>query len=475
MLSGLFTQPWISVHGLLALLALGIYLMASHSLRQRRHPSAAIAWFLSLALIPYLALPLYLLFGNRKVVRAAPGPRSQPLAPAAQKTSPPATRIQILAGTLGLPAPSDYERFELHADGRHALRSLIAVIDSAQSTLDLCTFVYGHDAAGQEISRHLIQRAQKGVRVRLMIDGVGIYLGGRQDFQPLTAAGVRIARFVSPFKSPFKSPLAGRTNLRNHRKMVIADGARMWTGGRNLAAEYFEGDRAFLHKKVAWTDLSFALHGAIAGQAQAQFDQDWAFARQERQGDTPTPPAQRAATGAPTIQLVPSGPDQAEDTLYALLVSSCFAAQTRILAVSPYFVPDPTLQMALTLAARRGIAVDLVLPHKSNHRMADMARHAALRELSASGARVWLVPAMIHAKAIVIDEEIAFAGSANLDERSLFLNYELMLAFYKPADIQALARWIGQQRAGAAPYTARPPGIARELAEGLVRWVAFQL
>lgn len=475
MLSGLFTQPWISVHGLVALLALGIYLMASHSLRQRRHPSAAIAWFLSLALIPYLALPLYLLFGNRKVVRAAHGPRSQPLAHPDQKISQPATRIQTLAGTLGLPAPSDYDRFELHEDGRHALRSLIAVIDSARSRLDVCTFVLGGDAAGREISRHLIQRAQKGVRVRLMIDGIGFYLGGRHDFQPLTAAGVRVAKFVSPFKSPFKSPLAGRTNLRNHRKMVIADGARMWTGGRNLAAEYFEGDHAFLHKKVAWIDLSFELHGAIAGQAQAQFDQDWAFARRERRGHGPTPLAQRAAAETPTVQLIPSGPDQAEDTLHALLVSSCFAAQTRILAVSPYFVPDPTLQMALTLAARRGIAVDLILPHKSNHKMADMARHAALRELSASGARVWLVPAMIHAKAVVIDQEIAFAGSANLDERSLFLNYELMLAFYKAADIQALARWIGQQREDATLYTVRSPGIARELAEGLVRWVAFQL
>ena len=156
-------------------------------------------------------------------------------------------------------------------------------------------------------------------------------------------------------------------------------------------------------------------------------------------------------------------------------LKSCFAAQNRILAVSPYFVPDATLQMALTLAARRGIAVDLLLPGKSNHRMADMARHSALRELSASGARVWLLPGMIHAKAIVIDDEFALAGTANLDERSLFLNYELMVAFYKQADIQQFAHWIERQRQGANLYHPRPPGLARELGEGMVRWLAFQL
>jgi cardiolipin synthase len=143
--------------------------------------------------------------------------------------------------------------------------------------------------------------------------------------------------------------------------------------------------------------------------------------------------------------------------------------------VSPYFVPDATLLMALTLAARRGIAVDLVLPCRSNHRLADMARHAALRDMSAAGARVWLIPKMIHAKAVIIDDELALAGSANLDERSLFLNYELMIAFFEPADVQRFAQWIEGHRASAPLYRARPPGVMREFAEGLIRWVAFQL
>jgi cardiolipin synthase len=471
MLSDLYAWHWISLHGLVTILALGIYLAASHFLRQRRHPSAAIAWFISLALIPYLALPLYLLLGNRKVPRGLPGPRIQTLVDTDQRGRQAGSKLQILASTLALPPPSTYAQFELHEDGSHARQALIAVIDSAKSTLDLSTFVLGRDVLGQEIILHLIERAQKGVQVRLLIDGIGVYLAGHPNLRPLTTAGVRVVKFASPFKSP----LLGRTNLRNHRKMVIADSDRVWMGGRNLAAEYFEGVRNFRHTKIPWIDLSFELSGAIAQQVQDQFNQDWNFAAQERQIEASKSPQTDLTIESSTVQLLPSGPDQTEDTVYTLLISSCFAAQTRILAVTPYFVPDATLQMALTLAARRGIVVDLILPFKSNHRLADMARHAALRDLTSSGARVWLVPEMIHAKAIVIDNEVALAGSVNLDERSLFLNYEVMVAFYKRGDVEKFAGWIQRRREGAQLYKTQPPGVIRELGEGMVRWLAFQL
>jgi cardiolipin synthase len=131
--------------------------------------------------------------------------------------------------------------------------------------------------------------------------------------------------------------------------------------------------------------------------------------------------------------------------------------------------------MSLTLAARRGVMVDLLMPARSNHRLADLARHRALRELAIAGARIWFLPQMIHAKAVVVDDEIALAGSANLDERSLFLNYELMVAFYDPADVRRFAGWIERQQGAAVRYRAKPPQLWQEIAEGMLLWLAFQL
>lgn len=474
MLQEFLSSRWLDLHGLVALLGLVIYAIGSHARRQRRHPSAAIAWIVSLALLPYLALPLYLLLGSRKVLHD-PGARALPAPPLhadkAGTASTPAARFQHLTAAMGLPVSSPYRQLVIHEDGNAALQSLREVMAGAARSLDVCTFLLGRDALGSEISGILMRRAREGVRVRLLIDGIGVYLGGRPDLKRLSAAGVEVALFVSPWRSP----LPGRTNLRNHRKMVIADGQWLWTGGRNLAAEYFMGDAAARPGKTPWIDLSFDFRGELAAQAQQRFDQDWRFATQTARRDALPSVATAPASDATGAQLIASGPDQADDTVYSLLVCSCFTAQKRILAVTPYFVPDATLLMALTLAARRGVAVDLLLPRRSNHRLADMARPAALRDMAAAGARVWLMPEMIHAKAIIIDDELALAGSANLDERSLFLNYELMIAFFAAEDVRRFARWIERQRAGASLYQARPPSVPREFVEGLIRWLAFQL
>lgn len=467
-----FLSHWgLTVHGLVTLAGLMVYVIASHTRRQRRHPSAAIAWVVSLALMPYLALPLYLLFGSRKVTRR-PLLRNTPALTVSQApSSTPAYRFQQLAAAMGLPRAASYEQLAIHQNGNEALYALRSVLLGSGKTLDICTFLLGRDALGQEISELLIQQARRGVQVRLLVDGIGVFLGGRPDLKPLSAAGVQVALFVSPFRSP----LPGRTNLRNHRKMVISDGQRMWSGGRNLAAEYFTGDPASQPLKAPWIDLSFDFCGDLARQSQQQFDQDWAFATQAVRPALPPPVFAGPAFDVAGAQLIASGPDQAEDTLYSLLIASCFTARHRILIITPYFVPDSTLLMALTLAARRGVAVDLVLPRRSNHRLADLARPAALREMAAAGANVWLVEGMVHAKAVVIDTELALAGSANMDERSLFLNYELMIAFFRPADVHRFACWTEQQRATARRYQAKAPSPMVEFSEGLIRWLAFQL
>ena len=466
----LFGAHWETLDALLVAVGLVIYVAASHSLHQRRHPSAAIAWVGAILLVPYLALPLYLAFGSRKVVSPRMALGARRVVVAAPATHATAARAQQLGFAMGLPEPVPYAGLAIHEDGAQALVALRRIIAGACRTLEVSTFVLARDVLGDEISEMLKERARAGVRVRLLIDGIGIYLGGYPDLKSFAQAGVEVVRFVPPFRSGKR----GRTNLRNHRKMVIADGLHLWCGGRNLAAEYFAGDPRLLMRRTAWLDLTFDLDGEIAGQAQQQFEQDWAFATERSAPTTSLAPPSPPEAG-PLAQFVASGPDQPDDTLHTLLVSSCFTSQKRILAVTPYFVPDPALLTALMLAARRGIEVDLVLPAQSNHRLADYARPRALRDLLAAGGRVWLHPRMLHAKAVLIDDELALAGSANLDGRSLFLNYEMMVAFYDRKAVRAFARWITARQHEALPYVARRPGIVRELGEGLLLWLAFQL
>jgi cardiolipin synthase len=473
-----FERYLLTLHAVVVALGLIVYVGVARSLPQRRDPSAAIAWVVALALLPYVAVPLYLMFGSRKLrMRDAPALPLPPVVPGAVDDDEAASLwARRLGRSMGLAPAAPYEALRIHADGTDARRAVLEVIAGATRTLDVCTFILARDRLGDEIAAALSQRAEQGVRVRVLIDGIGAWLAGGLDVDALRRSGVDVVKFVPPFRSI----LRGRANLRNHRKMVVADAACLWCGGRNFAAEYFEGDsegeRQGDRRGTVWHDLSFDLGGELALRAAEQFEEDWNYATRRSSGAHLVPAPYRVAPpDASLAQLVPSGPEQVDDTVQALLLSGCFMAQRRILAVTPYFIPDATLLMALALAARRGVQVDLIMPRRSNHRLADVARHRPLRELAAAGARLWFTPFMLHAKAVVIDEQLALAGSANLDLRSLFLNYELMVAFYEPADVEKFAAWIERERAGAARFHPSQPGLLRDLSEGLLLWLAFQL
>jgi cardiolipin synthase A/B len=469
MFPGLSTAYWLTLHGLVTVLAVLLYVITSRLLQQRRHPSAAIAWVLFILLMPYLALPMFLSFGSRKLARPRGSAAAAPPVSTTARSWPARTAV-----ALGQPEPAPYDALHLHADGSDALTALWQTIDGAAQTIDVCTFILGNDALGASVVERLAEKARSGVRVRVMLDGVGRWIGGRPDLKPLAAAGVTLTLFVPPLHSPLK----GRTNLRNHRKLLIADaahaGRRLWCGGRNLAGVYFEGSAG----EPAWHDLSFDLRGELVLQAAALFQRDWAFAngRKTPAADTmlPAPPALPDAA-APRAQLIASGPDQVEDTVHALLISAAYRAARRMQLVSPYFVPDPALLTALCLAARRGVEVDLLLPQRSNHRLSDLARRRALRALAEAGGRVWLTPHMQHAKLAVIDDVVAYAGSANLDGRSLFLNYELMFAFQESDAVSACAVWFESERCQAVRHQPPRPGLWGDLVDGMVLWLGFQL
>jgi len=451
--------PTVSLHSLVIVVSILVYILTTRAQRARRPPSIAIAWVLGMIALPYLALPMYLMFGRRKLPRKT-------LQRAGARTTERQWSKDLIE-SFGLPA-SSAALIAMHQDGTESAAALYATMSSATSRLDICTYILGDDAFGREVMQRMVERARSGVEVRLLLDGVGAIQLPKACFGMLQQGGVETAIF-SPL---FARKTQGPRNLRNHRKMVIADGARLWAGGRNLAAEYFSG----LAGAPAWLDLTFDLQGPVAAAAASQFEFDWVAA-----GGKPAsaglgvarPVSAPGAVGE--AQFLPSGPDQSEDTVHSLLIDACFHARERMLAVTPYFVPDVSLETAMRLAARRGVRIDLCIPATSNHRLADFARNRALRSLSQAGVNVHLLPYMSHAKAVVFDHTLGLAGSVNLDSRSLLLNYECAVVFYGQGEITWLANWIEALIPKTALFDCRRPGLLRDLAEGLLLTVAYQL
>ena len=458
-------QPW---HGLtllhVAAIAIGLllYIALTHSGRQRRAPSSAMAWVIALVAFPYLALPIYLLFGTRKLAHA----RVATDAPGVQADTE-ATWSTALTRGLDLPPPRHCRGIALHTEGTQALKALLELLDSATARIDIEMFIFRDDAVGTRIAEALRRASQRGVAVRVLLDGLGAFAGHRRSARMLRDAGARL-RWFSPLRLRLR-PQFGRGNLRNHRKLVVVDARACWSGGRNFASEYFldEADAA------AWRDLSFVVEGRLVVDAVACFERDWASAG----GDEPPRPIPAVDPDAhgPLAQLLPSGPDRRDDTAYDLFLSAIHRADRSVRIATPYFVPDDALQLALVLAARRGCGVDLLVPARSNHALADIARARSLRELAAAGARIHLLPTMLHAKYLGVDDALATCGSVNLDGRSLFLNYELNTIFHDPAQIATLADWYRAQRAQCTAYAAPAPGWWRDLLEGMVRSVGYQL
>jgi cardiolipin synthase len=452
--------PRVTFHSLAVVISVLTYVLTTRVERDRRPPSIAIAWVLGMIAVPYLVLPMYLLFGRRKLPRRVlhwSGIGSHCIHWA-----------EDLIESFGLP-PCAPAVIHMHRDGDESAAALFAAMSGASRRLDICTYILGNDAFGRKAMQCMMECARRGVLVRLLIDGVGALQLPHSYVNELNRAGVETAVF-SPL---FARKTQGPRNLRNHRKMVITDAALLWAGGRNLAAEYFVGKGG----AKPWRDLSFDLRGPVAAAGAAQFEADWVAA-----GGRPALPGTAPSLGDPPpesitgrAQFVPSGPDQAEDTVHALLIDACFRARKRMLAVTPYFVPDAALETAMRLAARRGVIIDLCIPAASNHRLADFVRSRSLRALSQAGVRIHLLPYMIHAKAVVFDGSLAFSGSVNLDSRSLLLNYECAVVFYGEREVDWLSNWIHALIPESHPFDSRPPGFVRDIAEGLLLTVAYQL
>jgi cardiolipin synthase A/B len=451
---------WLSSELLTVLgFALALVLLA-HLLKQQRSPTSTIAWLLTILLLPYVGVPLYLMFGGRKIRRMAG--RKEPVYRPGRGSHGGEGRgpVERVLRSYGVPEPTAGNRVSLARDGQEAYRQLLRLIDEAERTIHITTYILGRDAVGEAIVERLARRAAGGVEVRLLLDSLGSWWVRRRRLAPLLDAGGRVAWFMPVIHWPFR----GRANLRNHRKIVVVDDRQALAGGMNLAEEYM-GPTPLPSR---WRDLSVVVSGPAARDLGDLFRSDWKFATGEELPADAPPPAREGHDGAP-VQVVASGPDVPGDPLYESMVSAIFAARRRVWVVTPYFIPDETLVRALDLAARRGTDVRLVVPARSNKLMADLARTSYIRQVHDAGGRALLYqPGMVHAKAVVVDDDLAIVGSANMDMRSLFLNYEVALFLVSPPEVEGTASYVETLM---ADCVTRLPARNRvtELAEDVVR------
>ncbi len=422
-------------------------------LQQRRSPQSALAWILFIITVPYIGVPLFFALGVRKrgtfyaPIEFAPGPGKAPV-----------HRLDDQLRRLDLPPASRGNQLGFQMSSDAARDSLERLVAEARESLDVVLYRLDPDPIGEAFVESLTAAVQRGVRVRMILDQIGTWRRPRHALRRFRDAGGEMRMF-----SPAHNPRAtGRLNLRNHRKMVIADGHVVWSGGRNVGTSYLGPASA----PETWNDLSYRIEGPVVQRFGEVFEADWA---KETGGAVAEPaPVAPIPGGTVTAQLIPSGPDLPHDGLHDALVHGIHTARDRIWLVTPYLLPTDQLQHALATAARLGRDVRIMVPARSNQRIADFARGAYLRDLEEAGCRVCRYTAgMLHAKAVIFDD-VAIVGSANLDVRSMLLNFETALALYDPGSIETLAAWFASLETGALPGT-KPASLTRRLAEATFR------
>jgi len=446
---------------------------------RKRHVSAVIGWIGLAWLAPGAGALLYLLFGINRVQRSAVAlglrdawnrePRHGGEEPAAAvsewlRRHPGLRGIERLCARLTGRALLAGHRIEPLEDGDAAYPAMLAAIDAATRSVTLASYIFDNDPAGQAFLHSLRQAHERGVAVRVLIDGLGLRYSRPNMLGALRRAGVPVAAFL-PTHNPFRSRYA---NLRNHRKIMVVDGTLGFTGGLNIRHGHWRSQQPSHPVRC----LHFAVQGPVVADLQRTFALDWAFASGEALHGEPWFAA-AAECGPVLARGIPDGPDADIDNMPQVILGALAVARSRVRIVTPYFLPNETLIAALKITALRGVVVDIVMPERSNIRVMDWATRPQLGELIDSGCRVHLSPAPFdHTKLFLVDERWSLIGSTNWDARSLRLNFEYNLECYDDGLVRRLdglvaARMASSRTLAAAELQSLP--LPSRLRNGLAR------
>ncbi len=448
-------------------------------LLQRRPPTTTLAWIIGFVTLPVLGALMYFFFGPRRLRRRKLGrqlakrlagrmaPDEIGIGLPASFADEPHAQLARLAIRYGDTAPRRNQRLTLYDDGDDTYRAIETAMAAARDTLHLEYYIFEPDVIGQRWRDLLVERAQSGVEVRVLVDALGSKRSGSRFWQPLVAAGGEVLRFNPPRLLRWQPNLI---NFRTHRKIVVVDGRLAFTGGINVAS----GHSGLSSGSTAWRDTHLSVEGYAAHDLQRVFLEDWLFAgnrdgRSGRRGRRQRDPVLSAAqadldrwfpplppASGPWVQIIDSGPDEPRPSLHRFLFAAIASAQKRLWLTTPYFIPDDPMLTALATARARGVDVRLIVPHAGDSWLVSRAASTFTEEMVTEDIAVFeYQPAMIHAKTMVIDDDLTIVGTANMDNRSFRLNFEVIAAVYDRDITAQAAAMFERDLARSEPLCAR--------------------
>ena len=414
-----------------------ILVVAVWILQQRQAPVATLSWLLSMAVLPVVGLGVYYLLGPRRLKRQrlrrlrsrrrslARGnmQRLRKKAPAAPERLHQIARLVTASAHFPV---STADEVELLVGGAATFDDILDAIQTARHHIHLEYYIFEPDQTGLRILQALTQQAHAGVKVRLLLDALGSKNLGRTHWQALQQAGGEVALFHPTLARRLRPVI----NFRSHRKIVVIDGILGYTGGVNITDEE---DKRILPN--AYHDVHVRLRGPVVGCLQTVFLEDWAYALDYRRHQISTRDFNHLLPDLPdgrqVVQIMASGPDSTTEAIHRVHVAAIQAAHQRLWLTTPYFVPTEAAMLALTSAALRGVDVRLMVPERSDSLLVTAAARSYFDELIVSGVKVFEYHAsMLHSKTMLADDMLGIIGTANFDNRSFRLNYEVCAIAY---------------------------------------------
>lgn len=420
---------------------------------ERRNPSATWAWLLVLVFIPVLGFVLYLFLGQDirriKLFTMKLGEDEDKIQKQYERL------LHLKSFDYGHPAlQKDKDLILLHLhnagsifthdnritvlnNGQEKFPALIQALKDAKDHIHMEYYIIRNDAIGNEIREILVQKAQEGVEVRLLGDGMGCMMLPKSFYRTIREAGGQTAIFFPPFL-PYVNV---RVNYRNHRKITVIDGKKAFIGGMNLADEYLGREK----KYGFWRDTHYIIEGSAVDFLQVRFMADWQFAIRSKMPFSPRYFPAKTAAGTTGIQIVTGGPDSKWQAIRQGFFKMIMSAEKNIYIHTPYFVPDDSLAEALKTAALGGVDVRIMIPDKPDHPFVHWASTSFLSELLDAGAKAYMYTnGFLHSKSVLVDGRIASVGSSNFDSRSFKMNFEVNAVIYEPAVVQELEGYFLQ-------------------------------